>query len=715
MNAMSPRLPIERIIKPRSVAIIGASEDEAKFGGRIMHNVARHGYAGELLPINPNRETILGRRAYPNIGAAPGPVDLAVVAVPAAQLLQTIEACGAAGVGACVVITAQLGEFDSAGAALQDKAVATAAGYGMRLIGPNCMGMITATHALGLTSSPTLQYADQLRRGPVGFVSQSGALMGALFVHGHDHGVGFTSMISVGNQADLELADFFEALIEDDETNTICLYVEAIKKGRHFVELAQRARARGKRVIAIKAGRTEAGSAMARSHTASMAGSFAAFEAVCRETGILLVDEPEAMIMAAGVLSRSPRMGPGGIGMVVSSGGGGAVTADRITAAGLPLARWTEKTRARLDTHFLRTHQNNPIDLGAHTGALGPHIFKDAIEAVAEDENVAAFLYIMTPQPLMPQTIEAIIGVWRAARKPIIFVLDTSRFGEDVRRRLLDAGMPFVTRIDDAMRVLDLLVRERDQAPVTTSAPQRPAGAGPLPATVPAGFLTEPDSKAMFRAYGITTTREQTARTAREAVAAAETIGFPVVAKGVSRHVVHKSDLGLVRLALADASAVARAFDDIASALAAAGDPDGPNVVVQEMVRGEAELILGARYDETFGAQVLVGFGGIMVEVLRDIQVASAPLGPEQAHAMLRRLSLWPVLSGARGRPPLDVDAVADALGRLSWLAHDLGARLCDLEINPLIVRVAGSGAVAVDGRGTIGNGQATELTAPCT
>ena len=696
----APRLPIARIIKPQSVAIIGASEDEGKFGGRIMHNVVRHGYAGELLPINPNRETILGRRAYPNIGAAPGPVDLAVVAVPAAQLEQTIEACGAAGVGACVVITAQLGEFDSAGAALQDKVVAIAAQHGMRLIGPNCMGMITATHALGLTSSPTLQYADQLRRGPVGFVSQSGALMGALFVHGHDHGVGFTSMISVGNQADLELSDFFEALIDDEETNTICLYVEGIKDAPRFVALARRARAKAKRVIAIKAGRTEAGSAMARSHTASMAGSFAAFEAVCRETGILLVDEPEAMIMAAGVLSRSPRMGAGGIGMVVSSGGGGAVTADRITAAGLPLATWTDATRARLDIHFLRTHQNNPIDLGAHIGALGPHIFKHAIEAVAEDDNVAAFLYIMTPQPLMPQTVDAIIGVWRTAKKPVVFVLDTSRFADDVRQKLLDAGMPFVTRIDDAMRILDLLVRERDQAPAA-GAPQRPAGAGPLPA-VPAGFLTEPEAKRLFAAYGIKVTREQSVGSAREAAAAAQAIGFPVVAKGVSRHVVHKSDLGLVQLGLADADAVTRAFDDIAAALKQAGDNDAPQVAVQEMVRGDAELIVGSRHDATFGVQVLVGFGGVMVEVMRDIQLASAPVSPDQARAMLRRLSLWPILAGVRGRPPLDVDAVADTVSRLSWLAHDLGPRLTDLEINPLIVRTAGKGAVAVDARGTI-------------
>ena len=702
MNAIAPRIKVERIIKPRSVAVIGASEDEAKFGGRIMANVLRHGYAGELIPINPNRETIFGKRAYPNIAAAPGPIDLVVIAVPAAQLLRTVEDCGAAGVGACVVITAQLGEFDVAGARLQDAIVKVAAGFGMRLIGPNCMGLITATHALGLTSSPTLQYADRLRPGSVGFVSQSGALMGALFVHGHDHGVGFTSMITVGNQADLELSDFFEGLIADDETNTICLYVEAIKDAPRFVALANRARARAKRVIAIKAGRTEAGSAMARSHTASLAGSFAAFEAVCRETGILLMDEPEAMIMAAGVLARAPRLGPGGIGLVVSSGGGGAVTADRMSAAGLPLAQWSDATRARLDTHFLRTHQNNPIDLGAHVGVLGPNVFKDAIDAVAEDENVAAFMYIMTPQPLMPQTIDAVIDVWQRVKKPVIFVLDTSRFGEDVRQRMLAAGLPFVTRIDDALRVFELLVRERDNAALTPSAkPMRPAAAGPLPELAP-GFLTEPEAKALLCAYGIATTRERTEQTADAAVRAADEIGYPVVAKGVSRKVVHKSDLGLVQLNLADAAAVRAAFAEITQALAKAGDTQAASVVIAEMVLGEAELIIGARRDASFGAQALVGFGGVMVEIMHDVQVASAPVSRERAHAMLRQLKLWPLLDGARGRPRLDVEAVVDALTRLSWLADDLGERLGDLEINPLIVGIAGAGAIAVDARGTV-------------
>ena len=703
MPAPRPRIPVERIIKPQSLAIIGASEDIAKFGGRFMHNVVRHGYAGELLPINPGRETILGRRAYPNISAAPGPVDVALVAVPSAQLRQTIEECGAAGVGACVVITAQLGEFDAAGAALQDEIVRIAASHGMRLVGPNCLGMVTPMHALGLTSSPTLQYAEKLPRGSVGFVSQSGALMGALFVLGYDHGVGFSSMITVGNQADLELCDFFEALIEDTETNVICLYIEALKDPRRFVDLAQRARARGKRVLAVKAGRTEAGSAAARSHTASLAGSYAAFETVCNETGVLLMDEPEAMILVAGVLARTPRMGPGGIGMVVSSGGGGAVTADRMTVAGLPLAVWTEETHSQLDKHFPRTHQNNPVDLGAHFGALGPHIFKHAIDAVADDANTGAFIYVMTPQPLMPQTVEVVIEVWRRQTKPAIFVLDTSRFGEEVRQLLLQSGMPYLTRIDDAIRLLELLVRERDfSAAAGRMAPARPGGAGPRGSTLPSGFLTEPEAKELFRQYGIATTRDQAVRTAQDAVKAADAIGYPVVLKGVSRHVVHKSDLGLVRLALADGPAADRAFNEVAAALAAAGEAGDPTIVVQDMVRGEAELIVGVRHDDSFGPQVMVGFGGVMVEVLRDIQLASAPLDKDRALALLRKLKLWPILDGVRGRPKLDVDAVADTLVRLSWLAHDLGGRLQDLEINPLIVRVAGQGAVAADGRGTL-------------
>jgi acetyl-CoA synthetase (ADP-forming) len=693
------RIDISHVLNPRSVAIIGASEDPAKFGGRVLHNVVRHGFGGSLLPVNPNRPSLLGLPTYASIGAAPGPVDVAVIAVPAAILLDTVEACTAAGVGAAIVFTAQLGEFDAAGAALQDRITAIAQAAGMRLIGPNCMGMISPACGLALSSTPTLQHVAALRSGPVAFISQSGALMGAVFILGHDHDVGFSHMVTVGNQADMELCDFMEGVIDDGRASVICLYVEAVKSPGRFISLARRAMERGQRVLAVKAGRTDAGCKLAQSHTASLAGSYAAFEAVCRSTGILLADEPEAMILAAGVLAKCGPAGAGGVGLVVSSGGGGAVTADRMTLAGLPLTQWAEATRDRLGRHFLPAHINNPMDLGAHFGVLEPRVFADTIEAVADDPGVAIMMYIMTPQPLMEQTADALSRCWRDTGKPVVVVMDTASFAAPIRARLTAAGLPYVSRIDDGLRIVDLLLRERSlRAEAANRVAVRPQGAGPLPSLPGAGMLSETQAKSLFTAYGIACPAESIVPTAEAAVAAANSIGYPVVLKGVTATVVHKSDAGLVRLGLQNDAELRAAFAAVAANLPEAS----PVLVVQAMVRGEAELIVGVRRDVSFGPQILVGFGGILVEVLRDVQTECAPVSPARAEGMLRRLTMWPVLTGARGRPPLDVAAMAEIVSRLSWLGADLGEQLEDLEINPVILRAAGQGAVAVDGRGTI-------------
>jgi len=506
-------------------------------------------------------------------------------------------------------------------------------------------------------------------------------------------------MVSVGNQADMELCDFLEGVIDDDRASVICLYIESVKSPARFEALVTRAIAAGKHVLAVKAGRTDAGSKMARSHTASLAGSFEAFEASCRKTGALLVDEPEAMILAAGVLATSSPAGPGAVGLVVSSGGGGAVAADRMTLAGLPLASWAETTRTRLAAHFLPAHINNPMDLGAHLGALGPDIYARTIEAVAADPGVAIVMYIMTPQPLMEETADALVQAWRATAKPFVVVMDTGSFAAPIRARLAGAGLPYVTRIDDGLRIIDLLLRARDvRAEAKLRVPMRPPAAGPLPALPASGPLTETEAKSLFTAYGIPCAAEVIVTTAEAAIAAAARLGFPVVMKGVTRAIAHKSDAGLVRLGLADDAAIRAAF----AAIAANMPEPSPLIAVQEMVQGEAEIIVGVRHDPAFGPQLLVGFGGILVEVLRDVQSECAPVSPELALAMLRRLKIWPLLAGTRGRPALDTPAVAAIISRLSWLAADLGDRLEDLEINPVIVRQAGRGAVAVDGSGTI-------------
>ncbi len=726
-----PRLDVRRIVFPESVAVIGASEDVRKFGGRIFNALTHHRFAGRLYPINPGREQVFGVPAYPAIGAVPEAVDLVLIAVPASQLLETVGDCARAGAGACVVITAKLGEFDEAGAALQADVVDIARRHGMRLVGPNCMGIVNPPHALALSSTATLTSIERLRRGGVAFVSQSGALLGALLVLGHDHGVGFSSLISVGNQADLELCDFLECFIEDEATTTLCVYVEGLKDVPRFRRLARRAWELGKPLLAVKAGRTQVGQQAARSHTASLAGSYTAFAALAEAAGILVLDEPEGMLLTAGFFDKIARLphaaaasGARGIGLIASSGGGGAILADRLALAGLPLAQWQPATRERLATHFLDRHIHNPMDLGAHKGNPGLAAFTDTIDTIADDPEVAVVVYLFTPQPLMAETAAGLIAAYRRSGKPFLVIIDTASFAPEVRAQLTESGIPVVSRADDALRILRsygdwLAYRARGWA-----LPEDQANAAAPPPlanlSLPqAGPLTEQEAKALFRAYGIPVNAEHVAATPAAAIAAAGRIGYPVVLKGASRQVVHKSDLGLVHLGLSDAAAVAQAFARIEAAGHAAGLTD-LQVVVAAQVGSEAgrdgggiEVLLGARFDPEYGPQVLVGLGGVLVEVVQDVASAPAPLDVAGALALLRKLRLFPLLQGYRSRPRADLEALAAAVAALSRLAHDLGPRLVELDINPLIVLPAGQGVVAVDGRATLAASVAATVLSP--
>lgn len=455
-------------MNPRSVAIIGASANEAKFGSKILECLVHQGFRGAIYPINPNAGTLRGLKAYPSIADVPEAVDVAVIAVPAGQLLDTVRECANAGVGACVIPTAQTAEYDAAGAQLQRDIVAVARSFGMRLVGPNCLGFINPAHQMALTPSGTMLFVPSMPVGGVGLVSQSGALMASMFMAGYDHGVNFSRMLSIGNQADLEICDFFEALIEDAATQVICLYVEELLDPPRFEALARRAQEAGKPVLAVKAGRTESGQLVAMAHTASVAGSFDAFRAVCESSGVILVDEPGAMVLVAGALERLGRLAPGGIAMMVSSGGGGAVTVDRLTLQGVPMVpRYGQKTTETLRALYQERHVINPIDIG--TLKRGPNLQDSVVtaQAIVADETVAGMLFLMTPQPFMAEMTEGLIAAWKSSGKPVLIVLDTGSLGESVRQQLLLHGIPFVTRVDDAIRVLEAMFVYRDK----TSAP----------------------------------------------------------------------------------------------------------------------------------------------------------------------------------------------------------------------------------------------------
>jgi acetyl-CoA synthetase (ADP-forming) len=700
----APRIPVDRMLHPRSVAVFGASEDIGKFGGRIIHFLVKHGFAGDVYPINPNRAEIAGRKAYPRIADVPSPPDVAILAVPMARMLESIEQAAAAGVGCCVIITTGFAEVDADGAERQAKLVELTAKTGMRIVGPNCMGFIVPHHHMALCSSVVLN-SDALGDGAIGLISQSGGLMVSVFDRAKTDGIGLRYGVSLGNQVDLEICDFLEFMIEDPGTKAICLYVEGLLDGARFQKAAAACRRAGKPLLVLKTGRTQAGIVAAKSHTASLAGSWEAFEAVCREQAVIIVRDPDDMLRAAQALIENPAPRAGsGLAVISSSGGGTSTASDRVVEMGLELAPLTAETRRGLGEFLLPPQARNPIDLGARAVPADVEIAGPATSLLLADPTVDLGVALLMSMPFYQKRAVAVAEAARASGKPVLIVCTPGAAANAAREEMRAKGFVVYDSFEQALRILCLITEYDRLRRIGRDAPVRPAGL-PSPtalASLAAGAQTESEVKKLLATYGVTVAREEIAATPDAAAAAAGRVGFPVVLKAVSREIVHKSDVGGVRVGLADAVAVKAAAGEMAQKIGAAM----PGVKlegfsVQEMARGDAEVIVGVRRDEQFGPIVIVGLGGIAVEILNDVAVATAPVSASRVREMLATLKTAPLFQGARGKPPLDIAAIADAVERMSWLAHDLGERLVDLEVNPLIVRGNAGGAVAVDGRAT--------------
>ncbi len=387
----TPRIDIGRILHPDSVAVLGASDSLDKFGGRIMHFLVRHGFAGEIYPINRQRKEIAGRRAFPRIAEVPTPPDVAILAVPTQHLIGSLEEAAQAGVGCCIIIATGFAEAGEDGAERQATLVRIAAESGMRIVGPNCMGLIVPHHHMALCSSVVLN-TDTLGDGRIALVSQSGALMVSIFDRAKTDGIGLRYGISLGNQSDLEICDFLEYLVDEPDSAAICLYIEGLLDGARFHAAAARCRAVGKPLLAVKTGRTQAGVAAVRSHTASLAGSFEAFAAVCREQGVVLAADPDDMVRAAHFLIRHPGPRPAGVAVLSGSGGGTGIASDRLTELGLPLASLRPETCAALETMLLAPQARNPVDLGGRRSGDEVEISHEATRLLLADPDVGSGL-----------------------------------------------------------------------------------------------------------------------------------------------------------------------------------------------------------------------------------------------------------------------------------------------------------------------------------
>jgi acetyl-CoA synthetase (ADP-forming) len=694
-----PRLDIARIVAPQSIAVLGASDDLKKFGGRIIHYVTRNGYRGRVVPVNPRRAEIAGLPAVARIGDA-GPVDVAILALPADMVEQAIAECAAAGVGACVIVSAGFAELGAEGLARQQRLVRSAREAGMRIVGPNCMGIINPHHRMALTSSLVVQQGV-LVPGNIGLISQSGALMVSMYDRACREQIRFSACLSLGNQCDLEICDFFEYMIDDPATRVITMYVEGFVDTQRFAALARRAQQAGKPVLLTKTGRTQAGAEAARSHTASLAGNYAALLALCEATDVTVVDDPDGMLQLAAMHARFGRCTAPGVGLISPSGGAIGIGVDRLADVGLRLGQLDAAAQQLLATVMNPSHAFNPVDLGNRTAEdMGQ--LRTIVQAYTQASDIGVLFVVLTTSPHFEQVTQALgEAMAQQGGKPVLFLVTPGGVADNCRMLLQDLGLPYVDRMDDAVRILRHYLPRSDALPRMASS-QRPAG---LPAPQASAQLlgpspSEPQVKALLRTYGVPLAAERLCATAGEALAAARDIGFPVVLKAVSAQLVHKSDVGAVKLRLQDEAAVRRAWSEIAEALARhvpGAVLDG--CLVAEMVSAQTELIVGVVNDVQFGPMVMVGFGGVTVELVPDTQLAVAPLDVVQAKALLRRLKQWPLLDGYRGMRKADVQAVAQVVSRVSWLAADLRDTLAELDINPLLIRAADGQPVGVDAR----------------
>ena len=564
------------------------------------------------------------------------------------------------------------------------------------------MGLIVPHHHMPLCSSVVLD-TDRLLTGDIGLISQSGALMVSVFDRAAADGIGFRNCVSLGNQSDLEICDFLEFMAEDPATKAVCLYVEGLQNGPRFRSAIMACRDAGKPVLMVKTGRTEAGVKSARSHTASLAGSFEVFEAICREAGVVQAKDPDDMVRAANIMVRHPQpRRRGGVGVYSTSGGGAGIASDRLTETGLGLAALSDATKEKLSEILLPPQADNPIDTGGRKVPDSVDITRTAAEILLADDAVSYGLVVLTSMPAFAEKTRILGELAKESAKPCFVAITPGHGADKPRQALRELDQPYFDRFEDALRALELVAQHDALRTEEFGAPERPVGL-PTVVALPSGAVTESEVKAALTAYGIATAKEVIVPDAAAAAQAATAVGFPVVLKAVSRDIVHKSDVGAVAVGLRDAAAVEAAVAAMRDAVATKAPGAGiDGFSVQEMVRGEAEIIIGARRDPVFGPVVLVGFGGTAVEILKDVAVAPAPLTPQRARTMVDSLRLAPLLHGARGRPLLDVAAIVDAMVRIGWLAHDLGDRLIDLEVNPLLVRPEGQGAVAVDGRATL-------------
>ena len=701
---MMPRTKdLELLFEPASVAVIGASPSPTKLGYAVLKNLVEGGYMqqGIVYPINPTAKEILGCRAYPSVLDVPEPIDLAVIIVPHPHVPSVLRTCGQKGIPAAIVISAGFRESGLAGVERERELVAIAREFNIRLVGPNCLGVIDTFTPLNASFA-----AGAPPRGPMAFMSQSGALGAAILDWAQAGRLGLSKFVSLGNKADVNEIDLLRAWAEDEHTSVILVYSEELRNGQEFIHAAREV-TRVKPVIAIKSGVTPSGARAVSSHTGSLAGSEQAYQAAFRQAGVLQAISLESVFDIASGLGYQPSLQGDRIAIVTNAGGPGILAADALERAGLTLAHFEPETIMALKKRLPDTaNAANPVDV---LGDASPERYRFALETVAEDLNVDGLLAMLVPLAVLDvkAMAEAVVLLASNTQKPVLACFMGETLMADGIDILRSHGVPNYPFPEPAASVFQAMADYRRicARPIPEFVEfevNRPATRAVIDKAWAEGRVTVGDAEArtILESYGLRIPRSELADTPERAIELAGRIGYPVVLKVASPDILHKTDVGGVKLGLSNAEDVRDAFELIVyRAQRYLPEAELWGCLVQKMVPpGGLEVLVGMTRDPQFGPLVTFGLGGIYVEVLKDVTSRIAPFSLQEAEAMLGEIRAHPLLEGVRGQPQADKAAIADALLRVGQLVQDF-PEIVELDINPLAVYAQGQGAIAIDMR----------------
>ncbi|HNP70590.1 MAG TPA: acetate--CoA ligase family protein [Kouleothrix sp.] len=691
---------LEAIFAPQSVAIVGASPDPTKLGHRVLRNVADNGFPGRIIPIHPTASHVLNFPAYPSIAAVPEPIDLAVIVVPAAAVLAVADECGKKGVRGLVVISAGFKEVGGPGKDRERKLAELVRSYGMRMVGPNCLGVIDTISRLNASFAALMPSPGQ-----IAFMSQSGALCTAILDWSKSEGIGFSRFVSLGNKADVDEVALLREWGGDAANRVILAYLEGIGDGAAFIAAAREV-TKHTPVIAIKSGTTQAGTRAISSHTGSLAGSENAYEAAFSQSGILRANTMEELFDYALAFAYQPPISGRRVAIVTNAGGPGIIATDAAERSGLALAQFAPATIERLQRDLPPAASVfNPIDV---IGDARADRYRVALAAALADPNVDAVLVLFTPQAgSEPEATAQVIAELAAGQgKPVVASYMGAASLGPALRLLNTHRIPNYAFPERAIAALRAMARQREWS-------ERPAGeyarfdvdtarVREVFARVRASGrveLGELDARDVIEAYGMRLPQSRLARSPDEAAAIGGQLGFPVVMKISSPDILHKSDIGGVKVGVPDA-ATARDIYELIEYRARKYNPEATiaGVLVQEQVRKGREVLVGVSRDPQFGPLVVFGLGGIYVEVLKDVAFRLAPISRDEAREQIRAIRTFPLLKGVRGEPPADLAAAEEIVLRVSQLVTDF-PEIVEMDINPLVIHNQGEGAIVLDAR----------------